>query len=100
MNHNDPSGEIEKVREETRAFLRRGAYFYIVMVLTVILAAGSSILVTQILTSRSERKFCDAIMSVDDGWHRSPPTTDPGREQAKIYSDLRGRLGCPPYEGN
>lgn len=94
------TGEIEKVQEETRQALRRGAYFWLVMVGTVVMAAGSSILASVILTTRSERKFCAVVISVDDGYRRTPPVTDPGRTQAQIYSRLRSELGCPPYEGN
>lgn len=95
----DHSGEIQKVREEAITARRRGAYFWLVMVLSVTLGFASNIFVTAILNQRSERKFCAVVVNVDDGYQRTPPTTAAGQQQAKIYSRLRSELGCPPYEG-
>lgn len=95
----DQTAEIQKVRSEVIASRRRDAYLVLVMVLTVLAAAGSSILVSVILTQRSERKFCAIVINIDDGYRRVPPSTDAGRQQSEIYSRLRSELGCEPYRG-
>lgn len=88
------TGPTEQVRLDIRKSLRRDAYFYAVMVLTVVLAAGSSILVTVVLTHRSERKLCAVVINADEGYQRVPPQTRPGQEQARNIHALRERLGC------
>ena len=94
----DRTREIEKVRGEILTSRKRDAYFVLVMVLTVLAAAGSSILVSVVLTQRSERKFCAIVINIDDGYRRVPPSTDAGRQQAMIYSQLRAELGCDPSQ--
>jgi hypothetical protein len=92
------AGETRKVRGEAIASRERGAYFWLVMVLSVTLGFASNIFVTATLNARTERKFCAVVATVDDGYRKKPPTTDPGREQARIYANLRGQLGCPSPE--
>lgn len=91
--------EIEKVREEARGALAGAAYRLGIGVATVILAAGSSLLGTVVLTHRSERKLCDIVILSDDTYHQNPPTSDLGRKQAENFSKLRTDLGCKPYKG-
>lgn len=91
--------EIEKVRDEARGVLAKSAYVYLIGIVTVILAAGSSLLGTVLLTQRSEHKLCAIVILSDDAYHRTPPTSDLGKEQARNFSDLRRSLGCKPYKG-
>lgn len=97
MNLED-SGEIQKMREEARLALQRSAYFWFVMVATVVLAAGSSILISVVLTQRSERKLCAVVITSDDQWKQAPPIGEAGKKQAENMSNLRRDLGCPPYK--
>lgn len=99
MMSEEQTGEIQKVREEAITARRRGAYFWLVMVITGILGFSSNIFVTAKLNERTERKFCAIVINIDNGYRKVPPLTEPGREQARIYSNLRARLGCSPYEG-
>lgn len=87
--------ELEIIRTEVGTSLRRNAYFYLVMIATVLLAAGSSILVTVKLTERSERKLCAVVINADEGYRHAPPSQPAGIEQAKNIHALRGKLGCP-----
>lgn len=98
MVDKETTGEIQKVRTETAAIVRRGAYFWLVMVATVIMAAGSSILASVVLTARSERKLCAVVITSDDAYHRTPPSTPIGRDQAANFTRLRRELGCPPFK--
>lgn len=98
MDENKLNGEIEKVREESRTALRRGAYWWLVMVLTAVTSAGASIAVTYVSIQRSERKLCAVVTTTDDAYHRVPPLTEPGRQQAANFNRLRHDLGCPPYK--
>ena len=96
----DPhTGEIQKIREESRAANRRGAYFWAVGIVTVVMAAGSSLGVSALLTQRSERKLCAVVITSDDTYRETPPTTPVGKKQAANFARLRDQLGCPPYEG-
>lgn len=98
----DDSGEIQKVREETRQALRRGAYFYVVMVATVLMAAGVSLVAARQATKSSERKLCAVVITTDDAYHRMPVDrlSQAGKEQAANFSRLRQELGCAPYKGD
>lgn len=78
--------------------VRRNAYFWVVMVLTVVFSAGASIFVTVTLTQRSERKLCDVVIATDDNYHRTPPSSPAGKTQAANFVKLRQQLGCPPYK--
>jgi hypothetical protein len=75
--------------------LRRNAYLLAVMLVTVLFAAASSILVSVILTNRSERKLCAVVITSDNTYRETPPTTPTGRVQADNFSRLRRELGCP-----
>lgn len=90
----EQTGEIEKVRHEQRAGVKRSAYFYLVMIMTVILAAGSSMFVTVKLTERSERKLCDVVIGSMEEYRRVPPTTEAGKNQAANWLRLSVKLGC------
>ena len=86
--------------ERAREGLRRGAYFYLVLIATVLMAFGVSTIVTVRLIERSERKLCAVVISADEGFRQSPPPTAAGRVQAEQYSRLRRELGCPPHKGD
>lgn len=98
MVDKETTGEIQKVRAETAAVIRRGAYFWGVMILTAVLSAGSSVLASVVLTNRSERKLCAVVITSDDAYHRTPPSTPIGRDQAANFTRLRRELGCPPFK--
>ncbi len=90
---------MEAVRAEVRTSQRRSAYFYLVMIATVVLAAGISVLVSVKLNEQSERKLCAVVITADDGYHQQPPGTTAGKTQAVNMARLRSELGCPPYKG-
>lgn len=98
MNQKD-TDEIAAVRTETQRALRRGAYFWAIMILTVVLSAGSSILATRILTDRSARKLCAVVILTDDNYRRNPPQSVVLKQQAANFAKLRKELGCAPFQG-
>lgn len=95
----DMTGEIERVREEARVRGRLDAYRYFVAILTVLAAAGVSIGISVFLTHRSEQKLCAVVITSDDTYRTTPPTTPVGKVQAANFSRLRLELGCEPYKG-
>jgi len=100
--------EVEKVKKEVkeevtgeaRKLLRRDAYRLLVGVLTVLASAGTSILVTVTLTTRSEHKLCAVVILSDNAYASKPPTTELGKTQAKNFAQLRKELGCPPRKAS
>lgn len=96
--------------EEIRAERRKDAYFWLIMVATVIFAAASSILVSVGVNQRSiereraarqasERAFCGIIILLDDSYSRTPPATQAGKELAQAVSNARVINHCPPRSG-
>ncbi len=96
MNQDD-TDEIAAVRAETKHALRRGGYFWGVMIVTVVLSAGSSMAVTRVLTDRSERKLCDVVILSDDNYRANPPQSVVLKKQAENFVKLRRDLGCRPF---
>jgi hypothetical protein len=88
------------VHREIRPVLKRGAYFWLIMVLTAGLSGAGSIYVSAQNTKRTERKLCAVVVTTDDAYRRNPPQTRVGREQATNFTRLRNELGCPPYKGD
>src|ERR1700742_4066528 len=89
---------------------RRGAYFYLVLILTAILAAGTSVLASVAVNHRSvereraareasERAFCGIIVLLDDTYHKTPPQPGTATAQlAKAVAVARTVNHCPPYK--
>lgn len=95
------TNEIAAVREEARIRIQRGAYVYLIMIVTVICACAATLLTMRYLSDRaireSESKLCAIVILSDDTYRQNPPTTELGRKQAQNFSDLRKSLGCKPY---
>lgn len=98
MTAGDPSGEIQKIRAEVRQDRRRGAYFWLVMVLTSASAGGGAIGFSAYNTRQSERKLCSVVILSDDYFRRVPPTVQIQKDQAANFRNLRRDLGCPHTE--
>lgn len=101
----ETSGEIKKLRvqneelrEEVERRTKRGAYFWAVMVITSVVAGGGSFGLSAWNVRQSERKLCALVVSQDDNFHRTPPSTPLGKEQARNFANLRRAYGCPPYQ--
>ncbi len=101
------TGEIQALRKEIGKDRRRGAYFYAVLILTAILAAGTSVLASVAVNRRSveretaarqatERAFCGIIVLLDDTYRRTPPPPGSTSAQlAKAVSVARAVNRCP-----
>lgn len=44
----------------------------------------------------SDLKWCSIVVSLDDGYEQTPPTTATGKNLQRAIKDLRGQLPCPP----
>ena len=86
--------KIEAVEER-----KRGAYFWAVMVVYMVLAPAAAILVSRQISlniaHRSEQKLCGVIAQADDAWKVAPPTTPSGKAQAANMARLRRDYRCP-----
>lgn len=104
----------EETLEVIRTEARKGAYFWLIMVATVVFASGGSILISvgiahrvnerslareQTAREASERAFCGIIILLDDSYNRTPPATEAGRQLAKAVSNARIVNHCPPRSG-
>lgn len=96
--------------EDVRASARKDAYFWLIMVVTVIFAAAGSILISVGVNHRSiereraarqatERAFCGIIILLDDSYSKTPPATAAGRELARAVSNARAVNHCSPTPG-
>jgi hypothetical protein len=99
------SGEIKKLRAENATLrtdmdrkTKRSGYFWLVMVVTSVVAAGGSYGMSAYNTRQSEQKLCAIVVLSDDAYRKTPPTTELGRQQARNFSVLRRAYGCPPYQ--
>jgi hypothetical protein len=109
MPDSETSGEIERIRIETRRDRRKDAYWWVVMVVTAVVGPALAIGYSAYNTNQSERKFCK-LMAVSviqarsrvEGFKAVPPTTAAGRtqqsnaaESVDLLTDLQRSLGCP-----
>ena len=94
-------------RADVARAARRDAYFYIVVIATVILGFGASILTNVVINNRSlqrerearegsQRAFCAIIILLDDSYRAVPPATPSGKQLAAAIASARVTDGCPP----
>lgn len=109
---NETTGELHKIRAETKRDRRRDGYFWLIMVLTAVGSSGLAILFSTINTNASERKFCAVVAASvrqADGrvqtYRDEPPKTPAGlaqqrqaEEDARDTKLLQRSLDCPREE--
>lgn len=98
-----------------RTEARKDAYFWLVMVVTVVFASAGSILVSVGVSHRvnqrllereraareaTERAFCGIIVLLDDSYKKVKPIQPGGIALAKAISLARTANHCPPYQGD
>jgi hypothetical protein len=82
---------------------KRGAYFWAVMVVYMVLAPAAAILVSRQISievaqrsaHESEQKLCAVVSQADDAWKVAKPTTPSGKAQAAAMAKLRRDYRCP-----
>ena len=101
----ETSGEIHKIREENGQLrqdverkVRRGGYFWLIMVLTSVLAGGGGFGLSAWNTRQSEKKLCRLVTLTDDNFRANPPSSIVLKRQAEAFRQLRRDYGCPPFE--
>lgn len=105
----EDTGELHKIREETKRDRKRDGYFWLIMIVTVLGSCGLAMAFSAHNTRQSERKFC-ALMAASvvqaesrlAGYVQAPPTTEAGRVQqaqavdsVRLLINLQHDLGCP-----
>lgn len=89
------TGEIKRLKEElagAQASARRSGYLALWFALTAIMTLVASLLLAWQLNLRTERKFCDVVLSLDSP---APPTTSRGADTARKLRTLARKLDCP-----
>jgi hypothetical protein len=95
--------EIQTAKTQAKAEAvqqrRRGAYFWAVVFVYMVVSPALAILVSRQISldiaHRSEQKLCGVISQADDAWKAAPPTTQSGRAQAENMAKLRRDYHCP-----
>jgi hypothetical protein len=105
------TGEFANVREEARVARSRGAYFWVVMMVYMVVAPAIAILVSRQVsineadkaTRQTEAKLCAVVVLSDDYYRKllasptvQPPARDTLKRQARAMADLRIKFHCPP----
>ncbi len=65
------------------------------VVLSPILAIVASTKISERSLAESNRKWCSLVITLDDAYKETPPTTAAGKNVAESLHRLRGELGCP-----
>jgi hypothetical protein len=55
----------------------------------------ASVVISLRVNAESDRKWCSVVITLDDAWRQSPPTTAAGKTMAANMSELRRELHCP-----
>ncbi|GIE35887.1 hypothetical protein Ait01nite_089320 [Actinoplanes italicus] len=74
---------------------RRGWYWWAALLLSSLTTGTAAVAISLHSQAESERKFCEIVISQDDAWSESTPTTATGRRVAEAVAKLRRDLGCP-----
>lgn len=74
----------------------RLSYAIVVAFFACLAVALASVAYSSYVQRESERKFCDLVITQDDAWSETTPTTATGKRVAAAIAKLRRDLGCPP----
>lgn len=76
--------------------MRRPTWYWWTALLASSLTTGTAAVAISLHSqAESERKFCEIIVSQDDAWSETTPSTATGRRVADAVAKLRRDLGCP-----
>jgi hypothetical protein len=65
------------------------------MLVSAALLFVASVVISLRVNAESERKWCSVVITLDDAWRESPPTTPSGKNMAANIAELRHELHCP-----
>lgn len=76
--------------------LPRSAWWTVgaIVLCTALLAVGG-IAYTRASVQRSDRRWCDLLVTLDRQYRAAPPATEAGRGVAAAIAELRRQFGCP-----
>lgn len=69
-------------------------YALAVIVLSTLTMALLAIGIAQHTARESERKWCSIVVTLDDAYRQTPPSSTVGRQLAADMAQLRRDLGC------
>lgn len=74
---------------------RSGWVWRAAMLASAALLFVASVVISLRVNAESDRKWCSVVITLDDAWRQSPPTTAAGKTMAANMHDLRRELHCP-----
>jgi hypothetical protein len=76
--------------------VRRPSWYAVLAVVLSSATAGAIALVVALhANAESDRKWCSVVVTLDDAWTETPPTTPAGVNLARDFAQLRRHLDCP-----
>lgn len=69
-------------------------YHLIVHLLVCASLTAAALSVALVVNTRSERKFCDLVLTQLAAYQEAPPMTDTGRSLMAKYKVLKQEIGC------
>lgn len=75
---------------------RSGWVWRAAMLASAALLFVASVVISLRVNAESDRKWCSVVITLDDAWRQSPPTTAAGKTMAANMAQLRHDLHCPP----
>lgn len=73
----------------------RFGYAVVVAFIACAAIAAASVFYAAHVQRESDRKWCSLVITMDDAYRQTPPTTAPGKNLAASIAELRRKLGCP-----
>lgn len=74
---------------------RPGWLWWAAMLASSLTTGLVAIVVARNGVAESQRKWCAVVVTLDDAYHETPPTTAAGRNLADSIAQLRREIGCP-----
>ena len=84
----------EQFKDERTHERWRWVYPLVAVFVSMFVAVGLNIAYTSYKVHQDEQNWCEVVVSVDDGYQKTPPVTDAGRAFASSMHRLRERLNC------
>ncbi|WIM97848.1 hypothetical protein ACTOB_001402 [Actinoplanes oblitus] len=72
---------------------RRG-YYWVAILASSMATGTAAVAISLHAQAESERKLCGIVITQDEAWSSSTPTTVTGRRVAEAMRQLRRDLGC------
>jgi hypothetical protein len=72
-----------------------GWYAWFALLLSTLGVGIGAVIIAVHVSAASDRKWCSVVVTLDDAWTETPPTTPAGVNLARDFARLRQHLDCP-----